>query len=128
MLNFSADPELAEKQMRAIIFYLTTFGYIDGDFDAAEKSFVRNYIEKLVAHRVKTGAGELGARSAARARRQVHRALPRSLRGHRHRGEGAVHRGRGRATRSTTTSCTRKLKLRCFEIFQGFDRAEPGSS
>ena len=25
MLTFSADPQIAEKQMRAIIFYLTTF-------------------------------------------------------------------------------------------------------
>jgi hypothetical protein len=52
MLNFSADPQIAEKQMRAIIFYLTTFGYIDGDFDANERSFVRDYIERLVTLRV----------------------------------------------------------------------------
>ena len=45
MLSFSADPQVAEKQMRAIIFYLTTFGYIDGDFDASEKSFVRAYLD-----------------------------------------------------------------------------------
>jgi len=38
--------------MRAVIFYLTTFGYIDGDFDAAEKEFVRGYVKKPVAHRV----------------------------------------------------------------------------
>jgi hypothetical protein len=38
--------------MRAVIFYLTTFGYIDGDFDEKEKSYLRDYIERLVAHRV----------------------------------------------------------------------------
>ena len=52
MLKFSSKGPEAEKQMRAVIFYLTTFGYIDGDFDAAEKDFVRGYIRKLVAHRV----------------------------------------------------------------------------
>src|SRR6185503_16625592 len=52
MLKFSKDGPTADKQMRAVIFYLTTFGYIDGDFDASEKSFVRDYVGKLVEHRV----------------------------------------------------------------------------
>src|SRR4051812_38642584 len=30
MLTFSTDPNVAEQQMNAIIFYLTAFGYIDG--------------------------------------------------------------------------------------------------
>src|SRR6187431_3220972 len=51
MLTFSSNGPEAEKQMRAVIFYLTTFGYIDGDFDAKEKDFVRAYIAKLIAHR-----------------------------------------------------------------------------
>ena len=51
MMNFSDDPNIAETQMHALIFYLTTFGYIDGDFDASEKSFVRDYIGKLVTSR-----------------------------------------------------------------------------
>src|SRR6187551_3120426 len=53
MLTFSADGPEAERQMRAVIFYMTTFGYIDGDFDDAEKAYVRDYIRKLVAHRVR---------------------------------------------------------------------------
>ncbi|MCG8423842.1 MAG: metallophosphoesterase [Proteobacteria bacterium] len=51
MLKFSNDPDVAEQQMWAIIFYLTAFGYIDGDFDLSEKTFVRVYIRKLVEHR-----------------------------------------------------------------------------
>src|SRR5450755_4730004 len=54
MLTFSDDPNLAEQQMHAIIFYLTTFGYIDGDFDQKEKEFVRDYIGKLVRTRADT--------------------------------------------------------------------------
>ena len=53
MLTFSNDPDLAEQQMNAIIFYLTAFGYIDGDFDAAEKTFVKIYIRQLVASRAR---------------------------------------------------------------------------
>src|ERR1044071_7595061 len=53
MLTFSDDPDLAEQQMNAIIFYLTAFGYIDGDFDPAEKTFVKIYIRQLVAQRAR---------------------------------------------------------------------------
>jgi len=41
--------------MQAIIFSLTTFGHIDGDFDDSEKEFVREYIKKPVAQRAETG-------------------------------------------------------------------------
>lgn len=51
MLTFSAKPDVAEQQMNAIIFYLTAFGYIDGNFDFKEKQFVRDYIRQLVSAR-----------------------------------------------------------------------------
>ena len=51
MLRFSRDPNAAEQQMRAIIFYLTAFGYIDGHFDLSEKTFIRRYIRELVEAR-----------------------------------------------------------------------------
>ena len=38
MITFSTDPKRAEQEMHAVIFYLVTFGYIDGDFDASERS------------------------------------------------------------------------------------------
>src|SRR3954470_18348824 len=52
MLKFSQDGPTADKQMRAVIFYLTTFGYIDGDFDDSEKEFVRGYVRKLIEGRM----------------------------------------------------------------------------
>ena len=52
MLTFSADPQVAESQMQAVIFLMTTFGYIDGDFDQREKTFVRERIRALVKARV----------------------------------------------------------------------------
>ncbi len=53
MITFSTNPDVAEQQMNAIIFYLTAFGYIDGEFDFTEKTFVRIYIRQLVAARAK---------------------------------------------------------------------------
>jgi hypothetical protein len=52
MLTFSSDPQVAENQMHAVIFIMTTFGYIDGDFDQKEKKFVSDRIKALVASRV----------------------------------------------------------------------------
>jgi hypothetical protein len=51
MLKFSNNPDVAEQQMNAIIYYLTAFGYIDGGFDRNEKTFVKIYIRQLVAAR-----------------------------------------------------------------------------
>ena len=52
MLTFSNDAQVAESQMQAVIFMMTTFGYIDGDFDQREKEFVRDRIRSLVKSRV----------------------------------------------------------------------------
>ena len=58
MITFHADPHVAEQQMRAIIFYLTAFGYIDGDFDASEKRYVKDYVGKLVVQRAQAALGD----------------------------------------------------------------------
>jgi hypothetical protein len=52
MLELSADPTIAEQQIEAVIFYLTTLGYIDSEFDLREKAFVRSFLRKLVTARV----------------------------------------------------------------------------
>jgi hypothetical protein len=52
VITFSNDAQVAESQMHAVIFLMTTFGYIDGDFDQREKTFVRDRIGDLVRHRV----------------------------------------------------------------------------
>lgn len=52
MLVLSADPDLAQEQMSGIIFYLVTFGYIDGHFDPSEMAFIKNVIRQVVEHRV----------------------------------------------------------------------------
>jgi len=60
MVTFSPDPKTAEQQMVAIIYYLTAFGYVDGDFDASEKSFIRSYIRKLVQARAEVAMPDSG--------------------------------------------------------------------
>lgn len=120
MLKFSSNGPEAEKQMRAVIFYLTTFGYIDGDFDAAEKEFVRGYIKKLVAHRV-AGAG-LEPKVAAELTTkfnthflEVFESIDRQVM---ELFTEAVAEGE-----EQDTFVHAKLKLRCFEIFKSFDES-----
>jgi hypothetical protein len=121
MMNFSDDPNLAEQQMHAVIFYLTTFGYIDGDFDAKEKEFVRKYIGDLVSQR------------ADQAMKSADVAMKKEIVGkftaHFHQVfEGIDESVRELFTESVaqnedpTAFVHSKLKVRCFEIFQSFDR------
>ena len=120
MMAFSDDPQIAEQQMHAIIFYLTTFGYIDGDFDLSEKEFVRDYIRKVITHRVETARAQQDAR--------LKRELIDKYTGHFH----EVFQEIDNAVRSLFTEAVagdedvetfvyQKLKLRCFELFKGFD-------
>ncbi len=121
MLRFSEDPQQADRQMRAVIFYLTTFGYIDGDFDASEKSFVRDYIRKLVEGRVH---GAVGADEP-----DLRRELTVKYTTHFH----EVFEGIDRQVKELFTESVAegenqtdfvhaKLKLRCFEIFKSFGK------
>jgi hypothetical protein len=120
MLSFSADPQVAEKQMRAIIFYLTTFGYIDGEFDASEKRFVRAYIERLVAERVRSAnvAEHLQKELTSKYTAHFHEVFEEIDLQVRELFTEAVSRDE-----EQDKFVHGKLKLRCFEIFQGFDRA-----
>ncbi len=52
MIHLSPDPAVAEQQIDAIIFYLTTCGYIDTEFDLTEKAFIRSYLRKIVTERI----------------------------------------------------------------------------
>lgn len=121
MLTFARDPNVADQQMRAVIFYLTTFGYIDGDFDAREKSFVEGYIAKLVRHRVDTAVPPV--------RGPVRDELVGKYTQH----FVEVFQGIDQHVKDLFTEAVAegeaqdafvhaKLKLRCFEIWKSFDK------
>lgn len=60
MITLASDPTIAEQQIEAVIYYLTTCGYIDSEFDLREKAFVRSFLRKLVTVRV-DAQGDLSA-------------------------------------------------------------------
>lgn len=121
MITFSNDPQRAEQEMHAVIFYLVTFGYIDGDFDAEERSMVKQTIRRLISHRAE-GAMQ-GQPEAVRNEviekytKHFHEVF-----------EGIDQNVKELFTESVSENEDPKqfvharLKVRCFEIFQSFDR------
>jgi hypothetical protein len=122
MLTFSSDPDVAEQQMNAIIFYLTAFGYIDGKFDFTEKTFVRIYIRQLVTSRARSMMpdADLATREEVINRFVAHflevfEQIDRSVKDL---FDEAVADGE-----NVDRFVYAKLKLRSYEIFQAFDPA-----
>ncbi len=121
MLTFSRDPQVAEKQMQAIIFSLTTFGHIDGDFDDREKEFVRAYIAKLVAHRVATGMPDATTEVKSDVANRFTKHFLETFENI-DRWVAEVMTEPTAKDESRDAFVHAKLKLRCFELFKGFDR------
>jgi hypothetical protein len=121
MITFSNDPKRAEDEMHAVIFYLVTFGYIDGDFDASERSFVRDTIRTLIEHRAQTAMPDADAAMRAEVvdkfTKHFHEVF-----------EGIDQNVKELFTESVSSAedpkafVHAKLKVRCFEIFQSFER------
>jgi hypothetical protein len=121
MLTFSTNPDVAEQQMNAIIFYLTAFGYIDGEFDFTEKTFVRIYIRQLVTARAKAAMPDEDAKTREEVASkfvahflEVFEQVDRQVKGL---FDEVVADGE-----DVEKFVYAKLKLRSYEIFQSFDR------
>lgn len=122
-LVFSDDPRTAEQQMHAVIFYLVTFGYIDGDFDAKEKEFVKDYIGKLVRARAEGAMKDSDAKTKEE--------IVRKFTTHFHEVfEGVDQSVKDLFSEAVASNDSQidfvhtKLKVRCFEIFKEFDRPQ----
>lgn len=121
MFSFSQDAQAAEHEVRAILFVLLAFGYIDGSFDASEREFVLDVLGKLLDAR----AAELfGADEAAKSN-----ALP-AWRAHfHHTMVGMEHEIRSWFTESVAQDesaaqfVRARLKLRCYELLERLDEA-----
>jgi hypothetical protein len=121
VMIFSSDPNEAEHQMHAVIFYLTTFGYVDGDFDASEKEYVRATIADLVRTRAESAMTDSPDADreeiVAKFTKHFHEVF-----------EGVDARIRDLFNEPVSKDedpkkfVLSKLKLRCFEIFKEFPR------
>ncbi|MBK8257961.1 MAG: metallophosphoesterase [Polyangiaceae bacterium] len=119
MITFHSDPNIAEQQMLAVIFYLTAFGYIDGNFDKSEKSYVRDYVGKLVVGRARAILGEKLDQHYADIERTInhfHLVIDETQRQIEELFTESVAEGE-----SSEQFVLAKPKLRCFELFRRFD-------
>jgi uncharacterized tellurite resistance protein B-like protein len=118
MITFSSDPVVAEQQMHALIFYLTSFGYVDGNFDNSEKAFIRKYIAQLVERRADDAAVPAASRDEIVGRWTTHF----------HEAHDQIDHGIcsdllelvAQAERAEDFAIAR-LKPRCFELLKQFD-------
>ncbi len=119
MITFSRDPVAAEREMHALIYYLTAFGYIDGHFDLDEKDYIRDLVSKLVVARA---AAALRADDpsfsdvVARWTRHFHEVLDQI--DHEILSYFAESVGEGETAEQYVIA---RLKLRCYELYQQFD-------
>jgi hypothetical protein len=119
MIAFSQSPVVAEQQMTAIITYLITFGYIDGNFDTREKVFIHEYIQSLVRMRVEAmGIDDPGARALIVERQNLYfeRVAGRVEAEIRQHLDEVVASGE-----SAEEFVLARLRLRCFELFKELD-------
>lgn len=121
MLTFSTNPDVAEQQMNAIIFYLTAFGYIDGQFDFTEKTFVRIYIRQLVTARAEAAMPDADPKTRdeviSKFVAHFHEVFEQIDRSVKELFDEAVADGE-----DVEKFVYAKLKLRSYEIFHSFDR------
>lgn len=115
MLTFSSEPAEAAREMDAVLFYLTAFGYIDGNFDHTERAYIEEFILNLAEAQepdITTVAGR--ARRAALVDR-----LDRKLQ--RIDDELAAMWDEPTAEGERALTFVRsRVKLRCFEILESF--------
>jgi hypothetical protein len=118
MIAFAEDPVAAEQQMSAIIYYMVTFGFVDGTFDMREEAAVRQWIRTLVEMRVR--AMNLGPREAADVADKQTAYFERVLA--RVQGEIQAHLDDPVAhDEKPLDFVMARMKLRCFELFRSFD-------
>jgi hypothetical protein len=119
MISFSADPNAAEQEMRAVIYYLTAFGFVDGTFDVAEMGFVLRFVRELVEARARDAQGITEAVRAelvdrwSRHFEEVAEEVAREIDAHT---KEPVAEGEADGAFVMT-----RVKLRCFELFTRFD-------
>jgi tellurite resistance protein len=121
MLQLSHDPREAERQMHAVIYYLTAFGYIDGEFDPSERQTVRDQIGRLVEGRVQLaldGETKPGLREELIGRwtHHFHEVFVEVDDSIRQLLDEPVAEGE-----ASSAFVLARLKLRCYELFTGFD-------
>src|SRR5687768_3812007 len=120
MMSFSHDPAVAAHQMRAVIYYLTAFGYVDREFAFHEKDFVRDYIHALVRNRIDTVMPGIDSEQRKEAIQQA-TAHFHAIADHIDAEIRSLFTEAVAKDESVQEFVYGKLELHCYEIFKSFD-------
>src|SRR6478735_2838988 len=117
---FSSDPEVAKRQMLAVVFMLTAFGHVDGKFGLAEKRFVQERIAALVDKHMQAMVSDPLARHAQTDRitaqfQRTATAIDREI--------VALFSESVAEGESQEQFIHAKITLRCYELLHPFDLA-----
>jgi len=117
---FSSDPEVAKRQMLAVVFMLTAFGHVDGKFGLAEKRFVQERIAALVDKHMQAMVSDPLARHAQTDRitaqfQRAAAAIDREI--------VALFSESVAEGESQEQFIHAKITLRCYELLHPFDLA-----
>ncbi len=121
MIQLSSDPAVAEQQVEAVLFYLTTCGYLDSEFDLTEKSFIRAMLRKIVTERV-DAQGELDPELRYEQIERQHEHYVELFQMVDQEVKSLLTEVVAEGEDSKAFVLT-KLKLRCFELFRGLSAA-----
>ncbi len=114
MLILHEDDGIATKQLRAVVFHLIAFAYVDGEFDGSEKDYIDEYVESVISHHVKPADSdrrkllmEAYHSAFASVTNQVDHFLQEPVANKEKQREFVIS----------------KLRLKCFELFRTFDKS-----
>lgn len=121
MLDLSPDPKVARDQLQGLIAYLLTFCHIDGEFDDAERRFVTGYLHQVIAQHVHSHL-RFGTDQERAERQDKYRGWLQDLI---RRVDADIARLLGESVawgERQSEFVHKQLTVRCYEVFQRFDR------
>jgi tellurite resistance protein len=118
MAEVSSD--VIEQEMQTVIFYLTAFAYIDGNFDERERAYITEFINRLTAYRARLAikGDDVAFRDEQTAKWTAHFQSVFEETDHQVREYFTESVAEGEDTREFVVA---KLKLRCYELFKQFN-------
>ncbi|MFT7580319.1 MAG: hypothetical protein ACI9MR_001988 [Myxococcota bacterium] len=121
MLNFSNNPDKAERELDATLYLLVSFGFIDGDFDKSEREYIEDLILKISEELEPDDSTPEGRNRRSKLVDRLDRKFERIEAELKSMWDEPTAEGE----RAQTFVRTR-VKLRCFELLEGFSLADKG--
>lgn len=123
MLYLSSYPEVAQHQLSGLVYYLTAFGMVDGEFGESEKAVVQAYLRRMLeqqaAEQMLFVPEEERRRAVDVQVAEVEQIISQIQQDILNRWTESISTGE-----SQSDFVREYLELRCYEIFQSFEPSD----